>query len=151
MKPRIEHLAERRVAVVTHRGPLETVDDTRRPLYQHLIMQELISGPSAIRFPHGPRFEPGHHVDLLVGTPRHFEGDDVATVETLEEGPYAVLDYEGPVEGLEAARQALFGWIEAQGHRIVGPLLQVHLMDEIDGEIEQQLQAPIEPGAVMAP
>ncbi len=142
---RIEYLPERRVAVVAHHGPLETVDDTRRPLYQHLILQELIGGPSAIRFPHGPHVEEGHRIDLLVGTPRHFEGDDVATVDVLDEGPYAVLDYEGPVGGLAAARQALLDWIKREGHQPRGPLLQVHLMDEIEGETEQQIQVPLRP------
>ncbi len=142
---RIEELPERRVAVVQHHGPLETVDDTRRPLYQHLILQELIGGPSAIRFPHGPHVEEGHRIDLLVGTPSHFEGDEVANVEVLDAGWYAVLDYEGPVGGLAAARQELLDWIEREGYRPIGALLQVHLMDEIDGEIEQQLQVPVEP------
>src|SRR5688572_2611622 len=35
VEPRIETLRERVVAAVEHRGPVETIDETRRPLYRH--------------------------------------------------------------------------------------------------------------------
>jgi effector-binding domain-containing protein len=55
-----------------------------------------------------------------------------------------VLDYEGPEEGLEAARHRLRAWAQEQGHRPAGPLLQVHLMDPVDGVVEEQLQLPVD-------
>jgi len=50
-----------------------------------------------------------------------------------------VLDYHGPVEGLAPARKRLLDWAGAHGGA-AGPLLQVHLMDPIDGVVEEELQ-----------
>ena len=135
---RIEHLPERTVAVVAHKGPVERIDDTRRPLYRHMIIHELVGGPSIIRFldhPNGDR-----EIDALVTTHVGFEGDDVVTVEHLPAGRYAVLHYEGPQPGLAAARDRLRAWVKSNGHRAAGPLLQVHHMDAIEGIVEEQLQ-----------
>lgn len=135
---RIEHLPERTVAVVPHRGPVERIDDTRRPLYRHMIIHELVGGPSIIRFlphPQGDR-----EVDALVTTHAGYEGDEVVQVEVLPAGRYALLQYEGPPEGLAPARRAILDWVASQGHSAAGPLLQVHHMDAIDGVVEEQLQ-----------
>jgi effector-binding domain-containing protein len=126
-------LPERVVAVVAHDGPVETIDETRRPLYRHMITHELVGGPSIIRFRHDG-------VDALVGTHVGFDGDDVVRVETLPAGDYAILDYEGPQEGLEGARQTLLEWVAESGRQAAGPLLQVHHMDPVDGIVEEQLQ-----------
>jgi DNA gyrase inhibitor GyrI len=134
-------LPERPVAVVHHEGPPETVDRTRRPLYRHMVLNELVGGPSILRWlepPQGKRI-----VDALVITHLGFEGDAVCRMETLPAGQYAVLDYEGPPSGLEQARQHLRAWVQRQGRKPAGPLLQVHLMDEVDGVTEQQLQLPL--------
>lgn len=135
---RIERLPERTVAVVPHKGPVERIDDTRRPIYRHMIIHELVGGPSIIRYLDQPKGD--HIIDALVTTHIGFEGDDVVTVEQLQAGQYAVLQYEGPVEGLAAAREQLRQWVKAHGHKAAGPLLQVHHMDAIDGIVEEQLQ-----------
>ena len=135
---RIVHLPERTVAVVPHKGPVERIDDTRRPLYRHMIIHELVGGPSIIRFLEVPRGD--HQIDALVTTHMGFEGDEVVTVEQLPAGRYAVFDYEGPPAGLAAARDSLRAWIRTHGHRAAGPLLQVHHMDPIEGVVEEQLQ-----------
>jgi len=122
-------------------GALERIDDTRRPLYRHMIIHELVGGPSIIRYLDQPRGE--HVVDALVTTHVGFEGDDVVSVEHLPAGQYAVLQYEGPPDGLPKARQAIRDWLKTQGRRAAGPLLQVHHMDAIDGIIEEQLQIPL--------
>ncbi|HEX2066653.1 MAG TPA: GyrI-like domain-containing protein [Candidatus Thermoplasmatota archaeon] len=140
MEPRIEALRERWVCVVPHRGPAATVDETRRPLYRHMVQHELVGGPSILRFLDPPR--DGRTVDALVVTHTGFEGDAVCRVERLPAGDYAVLDYEGPEEGLAAARQRLLEWARSRGGA-AGPLLQVHLMDPLDGVVEQQLQVPL--------
>jgi effector-binding domain-containing protein len=145
VQPRLEELRERHVAVVTHDGPLETIDETRRPLYRHMILHELVGGPSIVRFPVGARAS--GPVDALVMTHAGFDGDDLARVETLPAGTYAVLDYEGPPSGLAAAREGLLAWVRAEGHAALGPLLQVHHMDPVDGIIEEQLQVPVRPSA----
>lgn len=140
-EPRVEDLRERVVAAVEHRGPVETIDATRRPLYRHMILNELVGGPSIIRFldrPHGDR-----QVDALVTTHAGFDGDEVCRLEHLPAGRYAVLDYEGPPAGLAAARRRLLEWVRAQGLKAAGPVLQVHLMDPIDGIVEEQLQVPV--------
>ncbi|HUR63078.1 MAG TPA: GyrI-like domain-containing protein [Candidatus Thermoplasmatota archaeon] len=139
MEPRIEQLRERWVCVVEHAGPLEEVDRTRRPLYRHMVIQELVGGPSILRFLDPPR--DGRVVDALVVTHAGFDGDEVCHIERLPAGPHAVLDYEGPEEGLPAAREKLLAW--ARRHGADGPLLQVHIMDPLDGVIEQQLQVPL--------
>lgn len=137
-EPRVVELRSRPVAVVQHRGPVETIDETRRPLYRHMVLNELVGGPSIIRFldaPHGDR-----QVDALVFTHLGFEGDEVCRIEHLPAGRYAVLDYEGHPEGLAKARAQLLDWVRRQRLRATGPVLQVHLMDPIDGIVEEQLQ-----------
>ncbi|MCA1811580.1 MAG: GyrI-like domain-containing protein [Halobacteriales archaeon] len=149
MEPRTETLRERWVCVVEHHGPEATVDATRRPLYRHMIIHELVGGPSILRFldrPHGERI-----VDALVVTHAGFDGDGMCRIERVPPGPYAVLDYEGPQEGLPAARERLLAWAQAHGGA-AGPLLQVHLMDPMDGLVEQQLQVPLgETGSLRSP
>lgn len=136
-EPRIVPLRERPVTVVAHHGPVETIDDTRRPLYRHMILNELVGGPSIIRFLDHPQGD--HAVDALVLTHLGFDGDEVCRLETLPAGRYAVLDYEGTPGGLAAARVRLAAWADRHGGR-AGPLLQVHLMDPIEGIVEEQLQ-----------
>jgi effector-binding domain-containing protein len=140
-EPRVIVLKGRPVAVVAHRGPVETIDDTRRPLYRHMIIHELVGGPSIIRFLDPPNGD--HEVDALVLTHVGFDGDDVCRIETLPAGRYATLDYKGRPDGLAAARARLADWVRRQGLRAMGPILQVHLMDPIDGIVEEQLQVPV--------
>ncbi|HUR26293.1 MAG TPA: GyrI-like domain-containing protein [Candidatus Thermoplasmatota archaeon] len=140
-EPRVIVLKERPVAVVQHRGPVEAIDETRRPLYRHMVMNELVGGPSIIRFLDAPRGD--HQVDALVLTHVGFEGDEVCRIEVLPAGRYAVLDYEGRPEGLAAARSRLVDWVRRQRLSTAGPVLQVHLMDPIDGIVEEQLQVPL--------
>lgn len=139
-EPRIVTLRERPVAVVAHHGPVATIDATRRPLYRHMILNELVGGPSIIRFLDAPRGD--HQVDALVLTHVGFDGDEVCQLETLPAGRYAVLDFEGDPEGLAAARVRLAAWADRHGGR-AGPVLQVHLMDAIEGIVEEQLQVPL--------
>lgn len=140
---RVELLPERAVAVVPHRGPLERIDETRRPLYRHMILHELVGGPSIVRFLDRPQGD--HAVDALVTTHQGFEGDETVAVEHLPAGRYAVLHYEGPEAGLAAARQQLRSWAAAYAKGPAGPLLQVHHMDPIDGVVEEQLQVFLGP------
>lgn len=139
-EPRIVTLRERPVAVVAHHGPVETIDATRRPLYRHMIVNELVGGPSIIRFLDSPMGD--HAVDALVLTHVGFDGDEVCRLETLPAGRYAVLDYEGSPDGLPAARLRLAAWADRHGGR-AGPILQVHHMDPIDGVVEEQLQVQL--------
>ncbi|MHB8634592.1 MAG: GyrI-like domain-containing protein [Thermoplasmatota archaeon] len=141
--PHIERLAERHVAVVRHEGSPDTVDTTRRPLYQHMIIHELVGGPGILRFVDEPR---NRFVDALVTTHPGFEGDEVCKMEVLPAGRYAVAGYEGPTEGLPAARRELLAWANSRGERPAGPPLQVHLMDAIEGITEQELQVPLADG-----
>jgi effector-binding domain-containing protein len=143
LKPRVETLKERHVAVVEHHGPVATIDVTRRPLYRHMIIHELVGGPSIIRFL--DQKEGDREVDALVMTHAGFEGDEMCRIEVLPGGPHAVADYEGKAEGLPAARRELRAWVKANGLRAAGPLLQVHHMDEMDGVLEEQLQIPLYP------
>ena len=140
-EPRIAELKERVVAVVQHVGPVERIDETRRPLYRHMILHELVGGPSILRWldpPVGDRV-----VDALVTTHAGFEGDEVCQVEHLPAGRHAVLDYEGDPAGLPKARDHLLEWLRRKKLRAAGPVLQVHLMDPIDGIVEEQLQVPL--------
>ncbi len=134
--PRIQELPERRFAVRAHDGPLETVDSTRRPVYQHMIMNELVAGPSVLRFR-----EDG--LDVMVGCAAGFEGMEGLAMEIVPAGPFAIMDYEGPEAGVLDAHEQLRQWVASEGHAATGPLLQVHMMDPLDGHIEQQLQLPV--------
>lgn len=117
------------------------MDVTRRPLYRHMILHELVGGPSILRFldpPDGDRI-----VDALVVAQTGFAGDEEAEVEHLAAGTYGVAFYEGPVAGLDAARREFESW--ARTHNAVGPVLQVHLMDPMDGTTEQEFQVLLSP------
>lgn len=140
-EPRLVELPERAVAVAEHRGPVETIDETRRPLYRHMVLNELVGGPSIVRFL--PRPVGDRQVDALVLTHVGFEGDEVCRVERLPAGRYAVLDYEGDPDGLGMARERLLQWVRRRGLRADGAVLQVHLMDPIDGIVEEQVQVPV--------
>lgn len=129
----VEHFEERRVCVARHDGPMETVDETRRPMYQHMISNELVGGASMLRFD-------GEGMDVLIGATCDFNGDDNVSVELLPAGNYACEHYEGPADGIPGARDAFLDNVRAAGHEPVGRILQVHLMDEIDGELEQEFQ-----------
>lgn len=135
---RIERFEARRCCVRRHEGGIATVDDTRRPMYQHMISNELVGGASMIRFDDG--LQDDADVDVLIGATCGFDGDEVVTVDELPAGDYAVMDYEGPMDGVEAARQAFRTALDADGYQTVGRFVQVHLMDELDGETEQQFQ-----------
>ncbi len=137
MDVEIKEFPKRRFAVRRHEGDEGSVDETRRPLYQHLIMHELVGGPPVLRFD-----EDG--IDVMVGTTEGFHGDDVVQVEVVPPGWFAVHDYEGPPEELEAMRARFLTWCGQNGHDVTGPLLQVHMMDVIEGVTEQQFQVPID-------
>jgi effector-binding domain-containing protein len=137
-EPRLVQLPERVVAVVEHVGPVGEIDRTRRPLYRHMILHELVGGPSIIRFLDPP--VGGREVDALVTTHVGFDGDEVCRVEHLPTGRHAVLDYEGDPDGLPKARAHLKDWLRRKGLRAAGPVLQVHLMDPIDGIVEEEVQ-----------
>lgn len=135
--PRIESLPERRFAARPHPGTEMDVDDTRRPMYQFMIMNELVAGPSVLRFN-------DDGIDVLIGCAAGFAGNDDASLEVVPAGRFAVMDYEGAVSGLPEARDALRAWVAAEGHVPSGPLLQVHMMDPLDDDsVEQQLQLPL--------
>jgi hypothetical protein len=78
VQPRIEHLRERIVCAVPHRGPPASIDATRRPLYRHMVLNELVGGPSIVRFLDRPQGE--RVVDALVQTHAGFDGDEVCQV-----------------------------------------------------------------------
>ena len=61
----------------------------------------------------------------------------------LPAGRYAVLDYEGHPEGLPKARAHLLDWVRRRHLQPAGAVLQVHLMDPIDGIVEEQIQVPL--------
>lgn len=137
MEVRIETLEARRVASERHHGDPDAIEETRRPMYQRMIMEELVAGPSVLRFRGGADGPDG--IDVLIGCAAGFHGDEHLDVEVLPEGRYAVVDYEGPPSGLRDARRRLMDWAEAEGHE-PDELLQVHVMDELEGETEQQFQ-----------
>lgn len=136
--PRFQELPERRFAVRVHPGTIDDVDDTRRPVYQYMIMHELVAGPSVLRFR-------DDGVDVMVGCAAGFQGMDDLALEVVPAGTFAILDYEGPESGLPAAHDLLRRWVADQGKVASGPLLQVHMMDPMDdGMVEQQLQIPVQ-------
>lgn len=141
MEERVAELKERWVCVVAHYGDPARIDETRRPLYRHMILQELVGGPSILRWldpPVGDRV-----VDALVQTHAGFDGDEMCSIERIPAGRFVLLDYEGPEADLAEARKHLRDWTLRHRLEPAGPLLQVHLMDAIDGITEQQLQLPV--------
>ncbi len=136
-EPRFETLPERRFAVRPHPGTEEDVDATRRPVYQHMILHELVAGPSVLRFR-------SDGIDVMVGCAAGFMGMEDLSLEVIPAGRFAVMDYEGPANQIADARGQLMDWVATQGAEPTGPMLQVHMMDPMDdGMVEQQLQIPV--------
>jgi hypothetical protein len=135
---KIKHFGARRCCVQRHQTGIATVDDTRRPMYQHMISNELVGGASMLRF--DGDLGDDAPVDVLIGATCDFDGDDVVTVDEVPAGDYALEDYEGPEAGVAAARHAFLVAVRAGPRQPVGRLVQVHLMDAIDGDVEQQFQ-----------
>ncbi len=134
----IKTFEERRFCVRRHDGDEATVDETRRPMYQHMISHELVGGPPVLRFP----IDQPDVIEVLIGATCDFDGDHVVSVDVLPAGDYLVEHYDGPPSGVRAARDAFRRKaMDAGGN---GDVLQVHLMDEIDGDTEQEFQALIE-------
>lgn len=138
---RVVELPARRVCVRRHPGGIDDVDETRRPMYQHMIMHELVAGASMLRFRRGPTDEDA--VDVLIGAASGFPGDEVLEVEVLPAGRYAIAEYEGPEDLLTAARRAFADALVEDGYVTAGPIIQVHHMDAIDGITEQQFQVQL--------
>lgn len=128
------HIPARTVAVVRGIGREADVEAVRRPMYQHMVLHELVGGPSILRF------HPDHSLDAMVVSHGGFDGDDMCEVELLPAGRYAVAEYEGPAAGVPKARRDFLAAVRRVGLHPRGPMLQVHLMDEIDGVTEQQFQ-----------
>jgi DNA gyrase inhibitor GyrI len=134
----IKEFEARRCCVSRHDGEVRCVDDTRRPMYQHMISNELVGGASLLRF--DGHVEDSGPVDVLIGATCNFDGDEVVTVEELLPGRYALKDYVGSMADLPAARADFLSQLDREGFVTAGRLLQVHMMDEIDDETEQQFQ-----------
>ncbi len=135
----IRDLEARRCAVARHQGGFATLDETRRPMYQHMIMHELVGGASMLRFAED---HSDGEMDVLIGATCGFDGDNVVTVEEVPAGRYATWHFEGRESALPTARQDFLDAV-ADLHP-VGRLYQVHLMDAIDGETEQEFQIRLE-------
>jgi DNA gyrase inhibitor GyrI len=81
------------------------------------------SGPPFIRY-----LEAGERMELEFGVPVPPGLQGVETV-TLPAGRAAVLEYAGPYDGLRAACDGLFRWLEARGEEVGGPFWEVYLTD----------------------
>jgi GyrI-like small molecule binding domain len=101
-----------------------TVDENFPALFAQLAERGVRpAGPPFIRF-----LEAGARMELEFGVPVP-PGLQGAETVTLPGGRAAVLEYTGPYDGLRAANERLFAWLEEQGEEAAGPFWEVYLSD----------------------
>ena len=107
LNPRIEALPTTRIAFVRHNGPQNTIERTFKRFVEWCGDRGLLTDSTKyIGVAHdnvvanGPN-EPRYDCAITVGRDFRPEGD--VEVATLEAGEYAIVTYQGPYWGVDAA------------------------------------------------
>ena len=148
LKPRIEAVSAMRIAFVRHNGPLNTVDKTFRKFVEWCGDKGLLTDATKYigvthddvvsNEPVDPRY------DCAVTVGRDFRPQGDVEVATLEAGEYAIVTYQGPYWGVDAAYTWLIeSWLKELGRQLRNaPSFEVYLNDA--GSVpEAQLQTDV--------
>ena len=135
LNPRIEALPTTRIAFVRHNGPQNTIERTFKRFTEWCGDHGLLTANTKyIGVAHdnvvasGPN-EPRYDCAITVGRDFRPEGD--VEVATLEAGEYAIVTYQGPYWGVDAA----YSWLEDSWLKEMGrqprnaPSFEVYLND----------------------
>ena len=135
LKPRIEAVSAMRIAFVRHKGPLNTVDKTFRKFVEWCGDKGLLTDSTKyIGVTHDDVVsnEPvDQRYDCAVTVGRDFRPQGDVEVATLEAGEYAIVTYQGPYWGVDAAYTWLIeSWLKELGRQLRNaPSFEVYLND----------------------
>jgi len=151
LNPRIEALPTTRIAFVRHDGPQKTIEKTFKRFIEWCGDRGLLTpGTKYIGVAHdnvvasGPN-EPRYDCAITVGRDFRPEGD--VEVATLEAGEYAIVTYQGPYWGVDAA----YSWLEdhpPHGVLVEGSEPRLQDQDQREpGDAGRGVGEPLPPGA----
>jgi AraC family transcriptional regulator len=151
-RPRIEVFPTTRIAFVRHSGPQSTIERTFRRLIDWAGDKGLLQENTRyIGVSHedgdSSGAEPRYDCAITVG--RDFRPEGEVQVATLESGEYAVVTYQGPYWGVDAAYTWLLeSWIKSQGRQARhAPSFEVYLNDASEvpeSELLTDVHVPLE-------
>jgi AraC family transcriptional regulator len=153
LRPRIEIIRTTRIAFVRHNGPQSTIERTFRRLIDWCSERGLIQDNTRyIGVSHedggaAASAEPRYDCAITVG--RDFRPEGEVEVGTLEAGEYAVVTYQGPYWGVDAAYTWLLeSWLKTQGRQARhAPSFEVYLNDASavpESELLTDVHVPLE-------
>jgi AraC family transcriptional regulator len=133
--PRIEVRTSTRIAFVRHVGPHKTIDKTFRRFIEWCTDKGLLNettkyiGVAHDELSQNSSDDVPYDVAITIGRDFRPQGD--AQVGTLEGGEYAVVTYQGPYWGIDAA----YTWVEESWLKELGrqrrlaPVFEIYLND----------------------
>ena len=86
-------------------------------------------------------------VEAAVPIDRSLPGDNQVKVRELQKGQMASVVHHGGVDGLTQAKKAVFSWIKENGYRVAGPIREVYLKFDPEGDpadFVTEIQLPVE-------
>jgi AraC family transcriptional regulator len=152
-RPRIEAVQTTRIAFIRHRGPQSTIERTFRKLVDWAGDRGLLRDDTRyIGVAHEDpaatgSSEPRYDCAITVG--RDFRPEGEVEVGNIEAGEYAVVTYQGPYWGVDAAYTWLIeSWIKEQGRQVRNaPTFEVYLNDASavpESELLTDVHVPLE-------
>ena len=130
LNPRVEAVTTTRIAFVRHNGPQETVDKTFRRFVELCGDKGWLTDTTKyIGVAHGAGPDARYDVAITVG--RTFQPQGEVEVGSIEAGEYAIVTYQGPYWGIDAA----YTWLEDSYLKELGrqqraaPSFEVYLND----------------------
>jgi AraC family transcriptional regulator len=135
LRPRIEAVQTTRIAFVRHNGPQTTIEKTFRRFIDWCSDKGLLQDNTKyIGISHeedgaGGAAEPRYDCAITIG--REFRPEGEVEVGNIEAGEYAVVTYQGPYWGVDAAYTWLTeSWIKQLGRQPRhAPAFEVYLND----------------------
>jgi AraC family transcriptional regulator len=138
LNPRVEARQTTRIAFVRHQGPENQIDKTFRRLVEWAGDKGLLTdGTKYIGVAHDELAGNGAAevpYDCAITVGRDFRPEGEVQVGSLEAGEYAIVTYQGPYWGIDAAYSWVEGsWLQELGRqKRVAPVFEVYLNDPAD-------------------
>ncbi len=154
MRPKFEERKEALIAYIEHQGPYDDIpwSELMGELFVWAKEQKVIPGPFPI----------GIYLDDPQKVPRELRRSEIAITfrgpggasrgvktKTMPAMKVATLSFKGPGRELGNAHQALAEFIQVQGHRALGPLIEIYTKtpEIVDGRIimYSKIMTPVQP------
>jgi AraC family transcriptional regulator len=149
-RPRIEAIQTTRIAFMRHKGPESQIEKTFRRLIEWCDVKGLLQENTRyIGVAHDDGSGAEQRYDCAITVGRDFRPEGEVEVGNIEAGEYAVVTYQGPYWGVDAAYTWLIeSWIKAQGRQTRhAPSFEVYLNDAgavPESELLTDVHVPLE-------